>query len=150
MKITFTIIAIVIIVGGGIWYFASNGSYGNTNTAGVTNTTTNSNKNNSPVNENVNAGAVDYTITLTEYAFSPKTITAAPGATIKVKVTNAGQTAHDFVIDELNVRTALLSAGESQIVSITAPTTTTTYDFYCNVSNHRSLGMEGTLTVQTQ
>jgi plastocyanin len=54
---------------------------------------------------------------------------------------------HDFVIDELNVRTTQLKAGAEEVVEFT-PTEVGQFEFYCSVGKHREMGMKGTLTVE--
>ena len=55
---------------------------------------------------------------------------------------------HDFVIDELNVKTPIVQTGETAVVEFVVPNTPGTFNYYCGVANHRQLGMEGTLTIQ--
>jgi len=91
----------------------------------------------------------DYTIELSSFKFSPNLIEANPGQTIKVRLSNlSGE--HDFVIDELNVRSELLGAGDSQTIEIKIPEAASgkIYEFYCAVSNHRAMGMVGTLRIK--
>ena len=93
---------------------------------------------------------VDYSLELKSFTFTPNQLTASPGQTIKVKLT-VTQGFHDFVIDELNVKSSQMSEGQEEIVEITIPSDTpvgTEYEFYCSVGNHRDLGMVGTLIVQ--
>lgn len=54
---------------------------------------------------------------------------------------------HDFVIDELNVKTKIVKDGESETVEFT-PDQTGTFEFYCSVGQHRQMGMKGTLIVE--
>ncbi len=98
-----------------------------------------------------NQAAVDYSLDLKNYSFTPNKMTASPGQTLRVKLTNVGGL-HDFVIDELNVRSNRLSTGDSQIVEIKIPQDAAgkSYEFYCSVANHRALGMKGTLEVTNQ
>jgi nitrite reductase (NO-forming) len=93
--------------------------------------------------------ATDVNVTLKSYSITPNVINADPGETLRVKVTNSDST-HDFVVPELNAATRLLGAGESQIIEITIPTNAAgkTYEYYCSVSNHRSMGMTGTIKVR--
>ncbi len=79
------------------------------------------------------------------YTLSPSSV---PCGTITFTVKNAGSTDHDFVIEGLigsNGRSNILGAGESQ--TITTTLTPGTWTYYCSVPTHRSLGMEGKLTV---
>lgn len=88
-------------------------------------------------------------IAMSNYEFSTNTINAKPGDTVEIfLVTNEGN--HDFVIDELGVNSGVLSVDETSIVRFTIPDSATgqTYEFYCSVGNHRTLGMVGTLVVK--
>ena len=106
------------------------------------------------VNANVNVGATtgaatgktdSFTVTGSNYAMTPKTLTAKKGDTVKITFTNAGGM-HDFVIDEFNVRTNRIQGGASQTVTFVADKTGS-FQYYCSVGQHRAMGMWGTLTV---
>lgn len=88
---------------------------------------------------------------MSEHRFSVETIEAAPGEIVTIELTNL-QGIHNFVIDELDVDSGQLAAGQSRSVTFVIPENTAgqTYDFYCNVGNHRSLGMEGQLVVSDE
>jgi len=89
-------------------------------------------------------------LNLNNFSFSPNLIAGEPGETIKIKVTSKNGD-HDFVIDELGVRSSILASGEEQVLVVTIPANAvsgTTYEFYCSISNHRAMGMVGTLRVQ--
>jgi uncharacterized cupredoxin-like copper-binding protein len=62
----------------------------------------------------------------------------------EITVDNVGVGPHNFSIGELGISVNLL-AGQSQLVTISAPPGTCT--FYCNLPGHRQAGMFGTLTV---
>lgn len=104
-------------------------------------------------NESTNAasgdttGAVkEITVTGSPFKFEPSTITVKKGDTVKLTFKNSSGT-HNFVIDELNVKTKTISAGESDPVTFTA-STAGSFEYYCAVGNHRAMGMKGTLTVE--
>ncbi len=102
----------------------------------------------SPVVSTAVTSEPNYTIDMKSYAFSIKTITVKPGQTISVKLTNS-EGMHDMVIDELGVQSKLLKAGEEQLLNITIPESAAgqTYEYYCSVGDHRSMGMVGKLVV---
>ena len=54
---------------------------------------------------------------------------------------------HDFVIDELNVKSEIIKSGETGEVEFT-PDTIGEFEFYCSVGQHRANGMVGTLIVE--
>ena len=80
------------------------------------------------------------------FSFDPKEIKLKKGEKVAVKFVNT-EGFHDFVIDELNVRTQRIAEGASETILI--PTDKTgTYAYYCSVGQHRNLGMEGKLIIE--
>jgi len=80
------------------------------------------------------------------YVYDVKEIKAKQGEKVTVSFTNA-EGFHDFVIDELEVNTGMVPAG--QTVTVEIPTDKPgTYSFYCSVGDHRQKGMEGTLIIE--
>lgn len=80
------------------------------------------------------------------FSYDLKEIKVKKGEKVAIQFTNS-EGFHDFVIDELNVRTQKISEGKSETVLI--PTDKTgTYTFYCSVGQHRKLGMEGKLIIE--
>ncbi len=94
--------------------------------------------------EEANAIVID----TVDYAFSPNVIMARAGQTVRVNLKASGGM-HDFVIDELDVQSALIQAGEETFFEIVVPEDAAgqEYEFYCSVGNHRAMGMVGTLVV---
>jgi plastocyanin len=80
------------------------------------------------------------------FFFKPNEIRVKKDSLVKVTLNNQGGL-HDFVIDEFNVRTKKINAGEADTVEFT-PTQTGTFEFYCSVGSHRQMGMKGTLIVE--
>ena len=78
--------------------------------------------------------------------FTPNEIKVKMGDKVKLtfKVT-AGT--HDFVIDELGVKTKVMGTGESETVEFVADKKGS-YEFYCSVPGHKAAGMKGTLIVE--
>jgi len=77
--------------------------------------------------------------------FSPNEITVNKGDTVRIKITNTKGT-HDFKIDEFAVATSQINGGEKATVAFTADKAGS-FEYYCSVGNHRTMGMKGTLTV---
>ena len=77
--------------------------------------------------------------------FSLKEITVNKGDLVRIKipVTSVG---HDFKIDEFNVATKKISAGQEDVVEFTADKSGS-FEFYCSIGNHRAMGMKGILMV---
>lgn len=80
------------------------------------------------------------------YSFTPATLRVNQGDTVRIIFTSEEGT-HDWVIDEFNARTNVLSAGQTETISFVADQTGT-FEYYCSVSNHRELGMVGQLIVE--
>lgn len=93
------------------------------------------------------AGAVkEVTVSGSPYKFEPATITVKKGDSVKLTFKNTAGT-HNFVIDDLNVKTKTIPAGESDTVTFTADKAGS-FEYYCAVGNHKAMGMKGILTVQ--
>lgn len=82
------------------------------------------------------------------YKFRPAEFKAQVGETLNITIKSAvgNQNPHNLVINELNVRTPNVNAGEAKNVTVKLDKAGT-FEYYCSVGNHRTLGMRGTLTV---
>lgn len=80
------------------------------------------------------------------YYFEPNVIRVSAGERVRI-VLNSVDMMHDFVIDELGVRMAVVQAGQSGTVEFVVDEAGE-YEFYCSVNNHRAQGMVGTLIVE--
>lgn len=80
------------------------------------------------------------------YYYSPKTINAKVGDTVKITLTGKGMV-HNFNIDELGVESANVEPGDSTTITFTA-SKAGTFTYYCSIGSHRQLGQVGTLTVE--
>jgi len=87
----------------------------------------------------------EFTVDGTPYKFSPATMTVNKGDTVKITFANK-QGTHDLRIDEFNVATKVLQAGQSETITFVA-SKTGTFEYYCTVGNHRAMGMVGSLKV---
>lgn len=73
-------------------------------------------------------------------------IRAKAGEPLTIAVTN-DEGFHDLVIDELEVNSGMIPAGETMELEI--PTDKPgTYEFYCSVGEHRAMGMKGMLIIE--
>src|SRR3972149_341305 len=79
-----------------------------------------------------------------EYSFSPSTISLTKGKKVVLTFKNEGKMPHNLVIDELGLTTKTILGGQSDTIEFT-PSEVGIFSFYCAISNHRSLGMEGSL-----
>lgn len=82
-----------------------------------------------------------------EFKFSMTSITLKKGEKVKLTLTNSGKMPHDFVVDELGVKTKTIKNGESDTIEFT-PDKTGSFEFYCSVGSHRAMGMKGTMIVE--
>jgi plastocyanin len=88
----------------------------------------------------------EFSIDAVSFSFAPATITVNKGDTVKITLNNK-QGRHDLKIDELNVATRQLNAGEIQTVTFVADQIGT-FEYYCSVGSHRAMGMVGKLIVR--
>lgn len=88
----------------------------------------------------------ELTVEMEDIAFAPSELAIPANTDVTISLPNTGTMAHDFVIDELDIRTESVQPGETATVTINAPAGT--YDFYCSVPGHAPAGMVGTLSVE--
>lgn len=80
------------------------------------------------------------------FKFLPAEIKVKKGQTVKIVFKNiAGM--HDFVVDEFKARTKVIKANETDTIQFVADKAGT-FEYYCSVGNHRSMGMKGNLIVE--
>jgi len=80
------------------------------------------------------------------FSFSATEIRVKRGDTVTIVLdVTAGM--HDFVIDEFDARTKVVTTGETDQVTFVADEAGE-FEYYCSVGNHRQLGMVGTLIVE--
>lgn len=94
-----------------------------------------------------NSDVVEMTVEGGMFYFDPASLVVKQGQKVRLTFTNV-EGMHDFVIDELNIQTDIINAGESTVVEFTVPATPGSYKYYCSVANHRQMGMEGVLTIE--
>ncbi len=88
----------------------------------------------------------EFTVIGSNFAFTPKTLEVKQGDTVKITFQNSIGF-HDFKLDEFKVATKQIKVGESETIEFVADKTGT-FEYYCSVGTHRTLGMKGTLTVK--
>ena len=98
-------------------------------------------------NNNNNANITTISVEGGNYYFNPNEIRVKKGNTVKIILNSVDGVAHNFVIDEFNITSQTISVGQTTQVEFT-PDKTGTFEFYCNISNHRQMGMKGTLIVE--
>lgn len=87
------------------------------------------------------------TVDGSEFKFNMTSITLKKGEKVKLTLTNSGNMPHDFVVDELGIRTKIIKNGETDTIEFT-PDKTGSFEFYCSVGSHRAKGMKGTMIVE--
>ena len=92
-------------------------------------------------------GTVD--LSATDFKFTPSDPSVKAGD-VTFKMTNDGQTTHSLEIEDVNGQDVEIEGDVSpgQSGTLTANLKPGTYEFYCPVSNHKELGMEGEITVK--
>ncbi|MBI2578862.1 MAG: cupredoxin domain-containing protein [Candidatus Aenigmarchaeota archaeon] len=88
----------------------------------------------------------EVTVYAGEFEFQPNAIEVKKGETVRLTFINAGTVEHDFVIDELNVRTKRLQPRTLETIEFVADKSGA-FSFYCSVEGHRQQGMEGSITI---
>lgn len=86
-----------------------------------------------------------FTVTAGNFAFSPATLSVNRGDVVRIIFVN-NEGFHDWVLDEFAARTPQLDAGQRAEVSFVADRTGS-FEYYCSVGTHRSMGMVGKLVV---
>lgn len=89
--------------------------------------------------------AKEFIISGKNFSFSPNTITVNKGDEVRVVFKNT-QGFHDFVIDGYDQATKQGQAPFEEVIEFTADKAGS-FEFYCSVGSHRSMGMKGTLKV---
>ena len=144
-------IVILVVIGVGAWF------YENSNKTPTLNTDRGSRSEESSVVETVvpaenssgtiEAGVVkEFLITGKNFSFVPSAITVSKGDRVKITFKNEDGF-HDFKIDEYNIATPKIQGGNESAVEFTADKAGS-FEYYCSVGSHRSMGMYGTLVVK--
>lgn len=81
-----------------------------------------------------------------DFSFSQEEIRVKQGDTVKITL-NAIDMPHDWVVDELDARTAIAQPGETVEVEFVADEVGE-FEYYCSVGQHRANGMVGTIIVE--
>ncbi len=87
----------------------------------------------------------EFTVKASDFKFEPDNLAVNQGDTIKITVMNE-QGYHNLFIEGYNQRTDMASAPDLQNLEFVADQSGT-FDFWCEVSGHKALGMEGQLEV---
>ena len=88
----------------------------------------------------------EFTISGTEYSFSPSSITVSTGERVKITFQNSGGAPHNLAIEGLGVSTKTIGSGKTDVVEFTA-LQSGTFTFFCSVPGHAAAGMVGDMIV---
>jgi len=151
-------VAVLILIGAGIWYFMSQKTSQTATESAVNQTTENTNMDmtvtpDSSVTQSQEAvmtvdeeGTKIFTLEAKNFSFSVKDITVKNGDRVKIVLVNKGGM-HDWVNDLFNARTEIIQAGETAEVEFVANKVGKS-EYYCSVGTHRQMGMWGNLIVE--
>lgn len=93
-----------------------------------------------------NSGSVkEIEVTSSGMRFTPSEIRVNVGDTVRITYRNGGGR-HDWVIDEFDAATPVITGGQSATVEFVADRAGT-FEFYCGVPGHRAAGMFGQFVV---
>jgi len=84
-------------------------------------------------------------VTLTEFAITPKALTASPG-NVQLAIKNNGTAVHNVSIASLGKKTADIQPGQGTILDL-GTVAAGTYAVQCDIPGHADSGMKATLTV---
>ena len=90
--------------------------------------------------------AKEITVMAKNFSFTDNEIRVKAGQKVILTLQN-DEGFHDLVIDEFDVATRQIAAGQKDTVEFT-PLEPGEYEFYCSVGDHRAMGMVGTLIVE--
>jgi nitrite reductase (NO-forming) len=140
-------LVIAVVVYGAVYYFilAKNGN--GYNNSAVTPTYTSPTITQLAPSSTSAAVMQKITVSGSEFAFTPSTLTFKKGQPAEITFKNNGTYPHNLTIADLNVKTKTISPGEQDTIQFT-PDKTGQFAFLCTVPGHADKGMKGTLTVQ--
>ncbi len=135
MNKTVPVVISILVLGAGAYFVINRASAVSQNqmTAVVANATS-------------TASMKSFTVSGTEFAFSPNTLSVNKGDTVKITFTNNGTLPHNFTITELAVKSKTIMPGQSDTVTFIADKAGT-FVYFCSVPGHKDKGMVGTFTV---
>ena len=96
------------------------------------------------------------TVRAFEWGFEPAAITLRQGEEVRIVLVNDGKILHNLKVDDLAADVTEASDADRLFVEaeegeegtlVFVPQASGSFTFYCAISGHRRLGMEGTLTV---
>ncbi|MEK7552063.1 MAG: cupredoxin domain-containing protein [Patescibacteria group bacterium] len=132
------IIALLIIVLGGMWFLTKD-----TNTVPVT-----TEEDVTKIIAEPTSTIREFTVVGTDFKFLPAEIKVNVGDTVKITLKNPDVMPHDFKIDEFNAATKIITKGGADDTIEFVADKIGTFEYYCSVGSHRAKGMVGKLIVE--
>lgn len=146
-RVVIIALTVIILLGGAVLYLSQNST---TQQPVATNPSPTQEVMTTPTTQpspSIQAGSVkEITVEGSNFKFMPTEIRVKKGDTVRVIFKNTGGM-HDFVIDELNVKTKVIQGGQEETVEFVADKEGS-FEYYCSVGQHRQMGMKGTLIVE--
>ena len=88
----------------------------------------------------------EFTVLGQNFSLTPYLITVKKGDRVKITFKNTSGF-HNFVLDEFGVKTEQKASPSTEVLEFTADKAGS-FEYYCSVGLHRSMGMVGTLKVE--
>jgi len=88
----------------------------------------------------------EFVVTGQNFSFEPAMIKVKKGDRVKITFQNT-EGFHDFRIDEYGVAAKQAKSPATEVLEFTADQAGS-FEYYCSVGTHRSMGMKGTLVVE--
>lgn len=137
------VVVLVVLAAGGIWYVSKSAPLPNPEQ--MLSETTPAPDVSSP-SAMMDSNVSEITVEGTEFKFVADTLTVKKGEKVKLTFKNTGKMPHDWVVDELGIRTKVISSGTTEVIEF-IPDKAGVFEYYCSVGKHRENGMVGKITV---
>ncbi len=97
------------------------------------------------VEEMIVEGVKEFVVEGKNMSFTPAVLNVKKGDLVKITFKNT-QGFHDFKIDEFGAATKQIKSPDTEVLEFTADKVGS-FEYYCSVGSHRSMGMVGILNV---
>jgi plastocyanin len=86
-------------------------------------------------------------VTATDFALAPATVSLDAAGTVTLRLVNEGGTTHALELEGGGVEQKTSGIGPGKSAELRVELKPGTYELYCPIGNHRSLGMDGQVLV---
>jgi uncharacterized cupredoxin-like copper-binding protein len=97
--------------------------------------------------EGTTGTASQISISATDFAFTPSTVTVDAPGTYTFDLTNDGGTDHALEIEGNGIEEETGTVSPGDTASVTVDLESGSYEMYCPIDGHRAQGMEGEISV---